>query len=70
MTVIKLDDRRNRQEPESYDGAVCICGEAWFELKGEYTAVCLSRTGDVTGYAGYFFCVSCGRPWSWGPDAG
>lgn len=69
MTVIRLDDHRE-SDPNGYDGAVCPCGEAWFELKGDRVGVCLSRTGTITGYAGYFFCVSCGRPLELGAVAG
>lgn len=68
MTVIRLAE--HRKDPDEYDGGVCPCGEAWFELKGEYAAVCVTRTGNVTGYAGYLYCVSCGRPFGSGRGVG
>lgn len=56
MTVIKLDEHRDQS---SYDGASCVCGEGWFSLR----AVCMTKEGKVTGYAGQPRCVSCGSPY-------
>jgi len=70
MTVTDLEHfRRKRQlqhseeDSDGYDGQVCVhCGEAWFILGGEGAAVCLRDDGGITGYSGYLYCSSCGRP--------
>lgn len=67
MTVTGMDEfrkkREQREESSLYDGMVCRhCGEAWFHLGGEGAAVCLDEDGSITGYAGYLYCSSCGRP--------
>lgn len=65
MTVIDMDEFRKKTPASegSYDGATCRhCGEAWFCLGGDPAVVCISRDGSVTGYAGYLYCSSCGRP--------
>ena len=66
MTVIDMGEFRKKSETGegSYDGAVCRhCGEAWFQLNGDPAGlVCISRDGAITGYSGYLYCSSCGRP--------
>lgn len=42
---------------DEYDGRLCPCGSAWFTV----TAVCLTRGGEVTGYAGIPVCHECGQ---------
>lgn len=67
MDIIDLDQkRRDREEPQP-DHAACVCGEAWFELRGSPTgngAVCMTPDGAVTGYAGTPCCIGCGVPYS------
>lgn len=41
---------------EVYDGVVCVCGEAWFELVGV-----INREGKVTGYKWPPRCRSCNK---------
>ena len=66
MTVIGMDEFRKKNTPGEggYDGATCRhCGEAWFRLNGDPVGlVCVSTDGAITGYAGYLYCSSCGRP--------
>lgn len=64
MTVIRLDDHRQKPDDNGYDGAACPCGEAWFTLRGEGAAFCMDRSGHITGYSGTLCCLSCGRPYS------
>lgn len=69
MTVTDFGEFRRKkqlqQDDSGYDGMVCThCGEAWFHLGGEGAAVCLDGDGMITGYAGYLYCSSCGRPHS------
>jgi hypothetical protein len=51
---------------EGYDGRLCPCGSAWFTV----SAVCLSRDGSVTGYAGAPVCVECQEPRGQGASSG
>jgi hypothetical protein len=64
MTISDLNERRRAAAGGGYEGIVCRCGEAWFELRPGPTAptaaVCLGEDGAVTGYAGVPHCVSCG----------
>jgi hypothetical protein len=60
MNVINLDDHRGKPPEPAYDGAHCSCGEAWFEVDG----VCITKDGEVTGYAGKPRCKSCGKSYS------
>jgi hypothetical protein len=66
MTITDLEERRRAAAEPKYDGIVCGCGEAWFELrpgpKSPTVAVCLGKDGTVTGYAGEPHCLSCGVP--------
>lgn len=48
---------RSHSAASGYDGAVCPCGEAWFTVG----PVCMTRSGEVTGYAGPPHCASCGQ---------
>lgn len=57
MNVIDLDARRNEAREPAYDGAACPCGGAWFDVDG----VCISKEGQVTGYAGKPRCKTCGE---------
>lgn len=43
--------------PTGYDGRLCPCGSAWFTVR----AVCLTKEGTVTGYAGMPVCLECGQ---------
>jgi hypothetical protein len=65
MNAIDLDERRDEAAQPAYDGAVCTCGETWFVLDGDNTApngaVCMTKDGIVTGYAGRPRCMSCGH---------
>lgn len=62
MTITDMDDERNRwREKPEYDGLICPCGETWFTLEGPRPAVCLDRSGRVTGYSGSFACIACGK---------
>lgn len=69
MTVINLDDHRHPKNSGSYDGATCRCGEAWFELRGDRVAVCLTREGSISGHVGHPHCISCGSPWQPGMNS-
>lgn len=40
-----------------YDGLTCECGSAWFTVK----AICMSKTGQPTGYAAPVVCAECGK---------
>lgn len=60
MNVIDLDARRKAAEEPAYDGAVCPCGEAWFDVDG----VCISKEGEIVGYAGQPRCRACGKAYS------
>ena len=65
MDVIDLNEKRREREAPQPEHAACGCGEAWFELRGGPTgngAVCMTRDGCITGYAGTPCCVSCGKP--------
>lgn len=67
MSAINLDEREVEAVQPAYDGATCTCGETWFVLVGDSTAingaVCMTREGVVTGYAGRPHCMSCGHPY-------
>ncbi|QIY66250.1 hypothetical protein HEP85_37730 [Streptomyces sp. RPA4-2] len=65
MTIINLDKARHEREQPPAQHAACECGETWFELRGGPTgsgAVCMTRDGCITGYAGAPCCVGCGKP--------
>lgn len=66
MDVTDINEFRKKSAAREggYDGAVCrFCGEAWFQLNGDPVGlVCISEDGSITGYAGYLYCSSCGRP--------
>ena len=59
---------------DTYDGATCACGSAWFQLVGdggtEGTAglVALDERGVIIGYAGQLVCAECARPWQSGRE--
>lgn len=71
--------RRRRRVPDTgtdarslrndYDGGMCPCGGAWFELvprdedEGTVMAFCVTREGEVSGWTGQMACVECGRIW-------
>ncbi|MET9445451.1 hypothetical protein [Streptomyces sp. NPDC006610] len=65
MNAIDLDERGFEAVQPAHDGATCTCGEAWFVLDGDNMApngaVCMTKDGVVTGYAGRPRCMSCGR---------
>lgn len=52
-----------------YDGGVCPCGSAWFELtraagdEGDLVGVTIDRQGRITGRTGALKCIECG--WEW-----
>jgi hypothetical protein len=60
--VIDISSRSSNSHSAAsgYDGAICSCGEAWFNTG----PVCMTRDGEVTGYAGRPHCVSCGKAYS------
>lgn len=60
--VIDISSHSSNSASAGYDGAVCPCGEAWFNLG----PVCLTKAGEVTGYAGRPHCASCGEAYSFG----
>lgn len=65
MTVIDMDEFRKKipASEGSYQGGTCRhCGEAWFHLGGDPAFVCIAADGTITGYSGYLYCSSCGRP--------
>jgi hypothetical protein len=62
MDIIDLNQRRHETAEPTYDGAVCDCGEAWFELRDG--AVTMTPAGSITGYTGRPHCVGCGKPYS------
>lgn len=68
MDIIDLNERRRDREPTGPDYVTCVCGEAWFELRGnhsgmpEHGAVVLRPDGTISGYAGTPCCVGCGKP--------
>ena len=65
MDVIDFEQRRRERQDPQPEYASCVCGEAWFELRGGPTgngAVCMSRDGAITGYVGTPCCVACGKP--------
>ena len=60
--VIDIGSRSKPPTEGSYDGAACPCGEAWFTVG----PVCMTRDGEVTGYAGRPLCASCGTAYPFG----
>lgn len=64
MTITDLEERRRAAAEPEYDGITCGCGEAWFELRGSpespTVGVCLGPDGELAGYAGVLYCLSCG----------
>lgn len=63
MAVIDMSKHRDKKDNSGYDGSICSCGEAWFTLRGERAAVCMDRSGHITGYSGTLCCLLCGRPY-------
>lgn len=51
----------------TYEGAICSCGSAWFILCDEENSpagVTLDERGAVTGFAGKPVCKECGQAWA------